>query len=173
MNSRRCIRCVASACLVALLAAFTAYALADETASPKEVIAKVREAAELLGTLGESGIPQIQDPNGRFRWKDSYVFVVDCASDRVMANSAFPARVGGDIKQHLDYAGKPYGAELCRASKQQPSGVWVEYVWPRGGRLVPERKVSFVVDVSNREFQVGAGIYGAQYRKAELAQFID
>ena len=45
---------------------------------------------------------------------------------------AFPARQGGDIKQHTDYNGYQYGLDLCETA-QQAGGGWVEYVWLKPG----------------------------------------
>ncbi len=128
------------------------------SATPEEAVQKVRTAVSLLSRDGALGLDVIRDPNSEFRWKDSYVFVVDCDADRVMANAAFPERVGGDIKQHTDYAGYRYGTALCETASQ-PGGGWIEYVWLKPGLDTPQRKVSFVVTVPGHPFQVGAGVY--------------
>lgn len=129
-----------------------------ESASPEEVVAKVREAAALMEVDGAAALAAIGDPSSRFTWKDTYVFVVDCEKDRVMANAAFPERVGGDILRHTDYAGFRYGPVLCEVAGR-PGGGWIEYVWLRPGRETPERKISFVMSVSGGLYQVGAGVY--------------
>lgn len=139
----------------------------DRRATPVEVVAKVREAAVLLSERGDDGLQVVGDPTSTFTWKDTYVFVVDCDADRVLANSIFPERVGGDIKRHTDYAGKIYGLELCEVAKR-PGGGWVEYVWPRPGSAVPSRKVSFVLSVPGRSYQVGAGVYDDDLTLADL-----
>ena len=100
-------------------------------------------------------------------WKDTYVFVVDCANDRVMVNPAFPDRVGGDIKQHKDHDGKQYGRELCEVATR-PGGGWIEYVWPRRGGGTPTRKVSFVVSADGQPYQLGAGLYDDSRSLEEL-----
>ena len=136
-------------------------------AGPGEVIAKVREAVTLLEDKGPDAFKELRDPSSRFMWKDTYVFVVNCDADEVMANPAFPTRVGGDIKQHTDYAGKRYGPELC-ATAAKPGGGWFEYVWLRPGEETPERKISFVMSVPGAPYQVGAGIYDETIGLAEL-----
>ncbi len=133
-------------------------AAASETARPEDVIAKVREAAALLQAQGAGALAVIGDPSSRFTWKDTYVFVVDCEADAVLANAAFPERVGGDILQHTDYAGFRYGPALCEVAAR-PGGGWIEYVWLRPGRETPERKISFVLSVPGLSYQVGAGVY--------------
>ena len=136
------------------------------TAVPKEVVAKVRKAAALLAKHGPAGIDLIRDPGTEFSWKDSYVFVVNCEADEVLANPAFPGRQGGDIKQHTDYDGKYYGSALCDTA--QSGGGWIEYVWLKPGGETPLRKVSYVLPVEGRPYQVGAGVYDEHVTLGEL-----
>lgn len=141
---------------------------ADEGAGPEEVVAKVHKAAALLAAQGDAGLDVIRDNSSEFTWKDTYIFVVNCDADQVMANPAFPERQGGDIKQHTDYNGKQYGLELCATAKR-PGGGWLEYVWPRPGGGEPSRKISFVRSVDGLPYQVGAGIYDETVSFEELA----
>ena len=129
-----------------------------QNAQPGEVAAKVRRAAALLAERGPAGLDIVRNRASEFSWKDTYVFVVNCGADEVLANPAFPERQGGDIKQHTDYNGKQYGLELCETA-QRPGGGWVEYVWLKPGGKTPLRKFSFVMSVEGQPYQVGAGIY--------------
>lgn len=130
----------------------------DGRATPLEVVAKVREPAALLDARGDDALDVLRNPTSPFTWKDTYVFVVDCAADRVLANPRFPERQGGDIKQHADYAGKPYGRRLCKIAAK-PGGGWIEYVWLRPGTQTPSRKISFVMSAGDGAYQLGAGVY--------------
>ncbi len=143
-----------------------------EHATPSEVVAKVRKAAQLLETNGLSGLSQLRDATSEYSWKDTYVFSFNCDEDRVLANPAFPDKVGGDIKQHTDYNGFQYGQEMC-AGKNNPNGIWVEYVWPRPGSEEPLRKISYVMTVKGLGIQVGAGIYDDSVTMAELNALIE
>jgi cytochrome c len=138
-----------------------------QRATLEEALARVHEAVELLEDNGEAALPMINDPSAGFVWKDTYVFVVDCDADRVRANPAFPERVGGDIKQHTDYAGKQYGLELCKTAAR-PGGGWLEYVWLKAGGKTPLRKISYVTSVAGKPYQLGAGIYDEATSVAEL-----
>ncbi len=143
-----------------------------EQATPLEVISKVREAALLLAAQGAAGMEVLRDSTSEFTWKNSYVFVVDCDADLVLANPAFPERQGGDIKQHLYYNGKQYGLELCETAKQ-PEGGWVEYVWPKPGGGEPSRKISYVITADSLSYQVGAGIYDETISLSALKQITE
>lgn len=155
-----------------LLTAASLSVAADQKAEPEEIVLKVRQAAALLKEQGAAALDTLRSPESPFMWKDTYVFVVDCDADLVMANPAFPEREGGDIKKHTDYGGKPYGLELCETAKR-PGGGWVEYTWPRPGSDVPARKISYVVSVEGRPYQLGAGIYNDEASLEELARLTD
>ena len=147
------------------------HAIQNKKATPLEVILKVRKAAALLADQGAAGLEIIRDRNAEFTWKDTYIFVVNCDADLVMANAAFPEREGGDIKQHTDYNGKQYGIELCQMARH-PDGAWVEYVWPKPGGGKPSRKISYVLPVNGLPYQVGAGIYHETITIKALNQLI-
>jgi len=150
----------------AIAAAFVpAAAPADDSVTPDEVIAKVREAAALLATDGKAALAGIESDGSPFIWKDTYVFVLDCAAD-VIAAHAVPASRGLKISSLKDANGKFYGAEMCAAA-DKPGGSWAEYVWPKpveeNGVVVYSkeayRKVSYLISVEGQPYQVGAGIY--------------
>lgn len=136
---------------------------------PLDVMQKVQKAARLLSEDTEAGLTIIRDKSSEFFWNGTYVFVVDCDADRVMANPAFPEREGGDIKQHTDYNGKQYGLELCDVAKR-PEGGWIEYVWLRPGGEVPTRKVSYVMSTRDSKLQLGAGLYDTRHSLDSLRQ---
>ena len=60
----------------------------DGHAGPAEVVAKVRKAAALLAEGGAAGLEVLRDNRSEFTWKDTYIFVVNCDADTVMANPA-------------------------------------------------------------------------------------
>lgn len=157
---------------LALLIGLTGAMTVPDAANPEEVVLKVRKAAALLAEQGVEGLDVLRDPSSEFTWKDTYVFVVNCEIDEVLANPAFPERQGGDIKQHTDYAGKPYGLELCETATQSGGG-WVEYTWLRPGGGEPARKISYVVSAEGHPYQLGAGIYNDTITISELEELAD
>jgi signal transduction histidine kinase len=147
---------------------------ADDSVTPEEVIAKVREAAALLSKDGKAALSGIESEGSPFIWKDTYVFVLDCAAD-VIAAHAVPASRGVKISSLKDANGKFYGAEMCAAA-DKPGGSWAEYVWPKpveeNGEVVYSkeayRKVSYLISVDGQPYQVGAGIYNDPLSLADL-----
>ena len=163
MQSRRIVACVA---VLTVSLWVNAQGRDSTRATADEVFRKVQIAALLIEDHGEQALEMIADPALGFRWKDTYVFVVDCGADKVMLNLAFPERVGGDIKQHTDYAGNRYGRDLCNTADAGEG--WIEYVWLRPGDSEPVRKLSYVKAPDGSPFTVGAGIYDDRRSIAEL-----
>jgi len=54
--------------------------------------------------------------------------------------------------------GTEFFPKLCQATKT-PSGVWVEYWWPKPGEKRGSRKVSYALEAGDTPYIVGAGIY--------------
>ncbi len=127
----------------------------------------MKEAAAYLAKEGKAGLATFDSANSPSVWKDSYVFVWDCASDTVVAHPVAAGR-GLTISKLKDDTGKALGAPMCAAA-DQPGGGWVEYMWPKpvaekGTNDLaytgdPARKVTYMLGVPGEPYQVGAGIY--------------
>ena len=150
-------------------------AIAEDGATPEEVIAKVREAAAQLARDGEGGLAAIGAEGSPYIWKDTYVFVYDCAADVIVAHAVAASR-GLAISSLEDADGKAYGGALCEAANV-PGGSWADYVWPKPvpaaeGQLAYTdeafRKVSYMLAVEGQPYQVGAGIYNDALSLADL-----
>ncbi|EXI81150.1 MAG: Methyl-accepting chemotaxis protein 4 [Candidatus Accumulibacter appositus] len=136
-------------------------AMAAETATPEEVISKVRAAASFLHNKGTSGYADFNNRDSNWVWKDSYVFVYDCRQDRMIAHPMRPDLVGKPIMQITDNSGKYIFKELCKAGNQAHGG-WVEYAWSKPGAGALSRKISYALaaDISFASgIQVSAGVY--------------
>ena len=157
----------AIACVVAGALAWPAAAIsAEETATPQEIIAKVREAAAYLAENGEAGLPTFDTVESPFVWKDSYVFVYDCDANIIAAHPV--TSKGMKISALMDVNGVPFGDNLCTAAETD-GGSWTEYAWPRplkeegADQLAysdePSRKISYMLAVDGQPYQVGAGVF--------------
>ncbi|MBF0524998.1 MAG: cache domain-containing protein [Deltaproteobacteria bacterium] len=141
-----------------LAAAFSGPALAQGTASPQEIVKKVREAAAFLGKSGESGLAEFNKKESNWVWKDTYIFVYDCGKGTIAAHSQQPGLIGKRLAGLKDIKGTLFFVQLCEAAKK-PGGAWVEYWWPKPGTMEPSRKISFMLQAGSSPYQVGAGIY--------------
>jgi hypothetical protein len=139
---------------------------AEESATPEEIIAKVRAAAEYLSKAGEAGLAQFNDPKGPWVWKDTYVFVINCDKEEMIAHIN-PNLLRVKLVNFIDKNGRYLGFDLC-AEALNPKGGWTEYWWPKLGTNVLERKISYVLNVPNQPYQVSAGIYNPSMTLKQL-----
>jgi cytochrome c len=156
--------------LLSVLASFVALmtlpAFAGENVTPDEIIAKCKEASAYLIEKGDAAVPEFSDPNnGRWVWKDTYVFVYDCAKGECVANIT-PGMVGKKIEDitTIDTNGKPVGIELCGIANDatKPNGWWIQFDWrnPKTGETKP--KLSYIYRAPGAKYTVGAGIYSPE-----------
>lgn len=128
-----------------------------KTVTPQEVVENVHKAAELLKTQGKEGLEILRDPQYELNTGDAYIFIIDVEESLVVSNPRFPERNGGNIREHLDWAGKHYGIELCDVAMR--GGGWIEFVWPKPGTTEGVRKISYIYPVPGLRYTVCAGIY--------------
>ena len=128
-----------------------------KTVTPQGVVENVHKAAELLKTKGKEGLEILRDPQYELNTGDAYIFIIDVEESLVVSNPRFPERNGGNIREHLDWAGKHYGIELCDVAMR--GGGWIEFVWPKPGSTEGVRKISYIYPVPGLRYTVCAGIY--------------
>jgi hypothetical protein len=160
MNSIRKISLLALSALTAGVINTTALAEGG-AATPDEVVTKVWGAAKVLQTKGVSAIPELNNADGPWVWKDSYVFAFDCRLDRMVAHPMRPDLVGRPIMQITDNNGKFIFKELCAAAKAKNGG-WVEYQWTKPGAGKTSRKLSYAATAElafSTGVQIAAGVY--------------
>lgn len=144
------------------------------SATPEEVINRVRQAVAFLREKGKSGFSEFNNRNGGWVWKDSYVFLYNCQRDEMVAHPMRPDLVGRSILQIQDEKGKFLFQELCKAGKK-PNGGWVEYNWTKIGEGRTSRKISYALaaDISfDTGTQVGAGIYDDKVTAQQLDELL-
>lgn len=123
-------------------------------ATPQEVFDFVTEAARYLEKTGTAGLQEFEKPNGRFVWKDTYVFITQCEGYYCLPS---PKRneIGLDVSKIKCFkTEKLYILNLCGEALSDPAGAWTEFWWPREGFAEPQRKVSFMKQVPNTTYQV-------------------
>lgn len=143
----------------------TAQALSEKE-TPQSVVANVHKAVELLKQKGSEALSILTDPKSEFNDRDAYLFIIDVDSSLVVSNPRFPERTGGNIREHLDWAGKRYGVELCEVAMQ--GGGWIEFIWPKPGTNEGVRKISYICPIPGMRYTVCAGIYNDTMTLDEL-----
>ena len=153
--------------VVIFLLGFSALSEGQEKAAAQEVVEKVQKAAKSLSQSGEAGLAQFDKKESRWVWKDTYVFVFDCAKGTIAAHPFRPDLIGQDDTNLKGTKGTEFFPKSCEATKTS-DGVWVEYWWPKPGEKEGSRKVSYALRVSNTPYIVGAGIYDDKATITEL-----
>ena len=154
--------------LAFLVVALSSIAVGQDKATAQEVIAKVREAASTLSKTGDLG--PFKQKQGPWVWKDTYIAVQDCDKKVIAAHPIKPELVGQDNVSLKDTRGKNVFPEgWCEAAKK-PSGVWIEYWWPKPGETDGSRKLSYSLAAKGTPYVVGAGIYDDKATIADLSR---
>ena len=119
----------------------------------------VGQAADTLESAGREAFAAFRRKNGPWRYGDVYLFVVDMRGI-VLFNAAQPNREGRDILGEHDANGKQFHKDFIDIVARFGSG-WVDYMFPRPHRTVPEVKWSYVcrTSVDGVSAIVGAGVY--------------
>ncbi len=145
---------------------------AQDKATPEEVIQKVREAAKFLAEKKEAGLDEFNKKDGKWVWKDTYVFVFNCDEGKIVAHPIKPQLIGKNLIGLKDVKGNLFFVQLCEAAKN-PKGGWVEYWWPKPGEKTPSRKITFMIKVEGTPYQVGAGVYDDTISVDELNKLLE
>jgi cytochrome c len=157
---------------LALVFVLSQLAVGQDKATPQEIFNKVQDAASTLAKAasaksGEASLTQFSQKENPWVWKDSYVFVLDCSGNTMAAHPIKPELVGKDITSMKDTKGNSFFGQLCEATRR-PSGVWVEYWWPKPGEKEGSRKISYALKAANTPYVVAAGTYDDKITIAEL-----
>ena len=155
--------------LALLVCGLRSVVTAEEKATPQEIVSKVQEAASALAKSAEAkpALEQFNQKQGPWVWKDTYVFVVDCGQATIAAHPMNPELIGKDAMSLLDTKGHPFFWQVCDALKK-PSGIWLQYWWPKPGQKEGSRKISYALRAGNTPYVVGAGIYDDKATIADL-----
>ncbi len=142
-------------------------AMGQDRATAREVVARVRQAARTLSKTRDLTPFTQKSP---WVWKDTYVFVVDCDKKVVAAHPIKPELVGQSSASLKDTKGNNvFPEDWCDAAKK-PSGIWVEYWWPKPGEKDGSRKLSYGVAAKGTPYAMGAGIYDDKATVAEVSR---
>lgn len=143
----------------------SAGAWAADAATVDEVVAKVKEAATAVTANADVTLSEFDKKDGKWAWKDTYVFALDCAAGTVKAHPNEKVK-GMKVTELKDKAtGQEFGTSLCDMAKK-PHGGWVEYMWTKPGAEGNHRKVVYVLTAGN--YQVAAGVYDDKLTAAQL-----
>ncbi len=157
MKSFRTLFCA----LLALTLFSTSSPASDETATVAECIEMSKLAAEMILLDTNAALAEISNKNGKFVWKDSYVFAMDLKG-RMLAHPMMPGLMKmGSLLSTTDK--NPTNPKMLFSEFVVLAGTkgegWVSYMWPKPGSTDPVNKETFIYRVPGTSIFVGAGIY--------------
>lgn len=145
-----------------ILISFSSSAFAnDQKATVAECIKMSKLAAEAILKDKDAALKEISDKNGRFVWKDSYVFVMDLKG-RMLAHPMMPGLM--KIKSLLSTPDKNTKdpkmlfVDLVVTAGTKGEG-WVQYMWTKPGSTEPAEKETYVYRIPGTSMFTAAGIY--------------
>ncbi|HEX7406558.1 MAG TPA: cache domain-containing protein, partial [Candidatus Binatia bacterium] len=135
----------------------------------RELVALVKDAAELVHAKGEAAFTDFRVSGSRWRLAETYIFVLDPQGNMLVHPD--PAMEGKNELDLKDINGKPIIRGLIGAATTFPSKAegWYHYQWPVPGGILPRWKSSYVRLVaapSGRSYVVGSGMYNDRMEKS-------
>lgn len=135
----------------------------------RELVALVKDAAELVHTKGEAAFTDFRVSGSRWRQGETYIFVLDPQGNMLVHPD--PAMEGKNELDLKDINGKPIIRGLIGAATTFPSKPegWYHYQWPVPGGILPRWKSSYVRLVaapSGKSYVVGSGMYNDRMEKS-------
>jgi cytochrome c len=138
-----------------------------ESATKEECIAKCKEAAQLITEKGmDAAFQELQKKDGKFVWKDSYVYVMDFTGTH-LTHPLRPDSVGKNVLESKLPDGRFLVKELIEIAKTKGEG-WIEYMYPKPEELAKptpfkekifSKKLAYVYRISGKEIFVSAGLF--------------
>ena len=126
-----------------------------------ECIEMTKKAAEMILQDKEAALAEIADKDGRFVWKDSYVFAMNLKG-KMLAHPMMPGLMKMDSLLRTPDKNpddpKMLFVEFVVLAGTEGKG-WVEYMWPKPGTTKPSVKETYIYRVPDTSIFVGAGIY--------------
>ena len=151
---------IIAALLVCSVIAFSGLSFASDNATKDECISMCKKASAMVAEKGlDATLAAINDKNGPFVWKDTYVFAMDSATGAVSGHPIKPGLVGKDLMGLKDIKGTMIFVEFLKAAKSASGEGWVNYMWPKPGEKKPSQKASYMYQAKGQKVFFGAGVY--------------
>jgi cytochrome c len=146
-EARTMFKKVAIAILTVLLTTTSAYAQGYGVGTPLEAKKMVEKAVQYIKVNGEeNALKEFNNPNGKFQWRDLYVFAYDLKG--VMMGHPNPQLIGRNLYQEPDIKGKLFRKEIVYLASNMDSG-WVDYTYLNQLTQHEEQKITYFQKVGN------------------------
>jgi len=123
------------------------------------VVDLVNAAIKLIKEKGPEAFPVFNDKNSEFRFKNTYVFVLDGNGVSLVEPEA-PEYVGKNMLNASPEIADAYRAILKVANSEKGYG-WAKYTWVKPEEGKPARKAAYVkkIEAKGKTYIVGSGVY--------------
>ncbi|HET9451444.1 MAG TPA: cache domain-containing protein, partial [Aggregicoccus sp.] len=148
---------------------------AGKTMTAPQLMALVRQAAEVLERQGEKAYPTFRQEGSKWFHDDVYLFVWTMKGKRVF-HAADPAGEGQDVSDLKDVRGRPIGKMFLEAASSPSGEGWGHYLYPEPGSLFPIWKSTFVKRVtfpSGEAHLVGCGLYNMRMDRTLIEDVVE
>ncbi len=158
MKKKRIIMIFINILVVFYLVVSSNFISAEENATKKQCVSKVKEAVEMIKRKGLHATKQvINDKNGPFVWKDSYLFMLDDVGI-LLAHPTRHDAISYSVRNVTDSNGKKFFLEMVELAKTKGEG-WVDYNWQKQGDTEPTLRTVFIYKVPDEYVILGAGMW--------------
>lgn len=146
--------------MVSLVSALAGTAFAG-TATREECVTMAKQAAELILQGQDAALAEIAKSDGKFVWKDSYVFVMNFKG-KMLAHPFMPGLTRMDSllavsDKNLEKP-KMIFVDFVTLAATKGEG-WVDYLWPKPNETAAVPKVTYIYRVPGTDLLTGAGYY--------------
>jgi len=162
--------------LVMMVSVALAASVMAQSAVKDECVALTKGAAKFINEKGlDTAIAEINDKEGKFVAKNTYVFLMDLEGNELahpyhpMTGSSYSAVTasGRNVLKLFDFKdtnGKLFVQEYIQVAKTKGEG-WVEYMYPKPEEIAKpkpwklSKKLAYVYRIPGKEIFVSAGIF--------------
>ncbi len=122
--------------------------------TPVEAKKMVERAVAYIRSYGEErALKEFSKPNGKFQWRDLYVFAYD--AEGVVVGHPNPKLIGQNLYDVPDTRGKRFRKEIVDLANSRGSG-WVDYLYVNPMTQQEEFKITYFHKVGNLIVSCGA-----------------
>jgi signal transduction histidine kinase len=127
--------------LMCLFAVGTVHAQGYGIGTPAEAKKMVEQAIVYIKANGEEkALQEFNKPNGKFQWRDLYVFAYDLKG--IMKGHPSPKLIGRNLYSEPDSKGKLFRKEIVDLANSRGSG-WVDYTYMNPMTRQEEAKITY------------------------------
>jgi len=127
--------------LMCLFAVSTVHAQGYGIGTPAEAKKMVEQAIVYIKANGEEkALQEFNKPNGKFQWRDLYVFAYDLKG--IMKGHPSPKLIGRNLYSEPDSKGKLFRKEIVDLANSRGSG-WVDYTYMNPMTRQEEAKITY------------------------------